>query len=342
MEKFRAYRVHTIDGKPVCRFEELTFDELDDGPVVIKTAFSAVNYKDAMAARGVGKNVRTHRPCVTGVDLSGVVVESRDDRFKPGTKVLVTNYKLGVDQDGGYAEYARVPGDWIVPLPEGLSLFEAMALGSSGLTAALAVERLESAGLTPAAGRVAITGSTGAVGSVAVDIFSSRGFEVIAVSSKHDQKSFLESIGAMEVLHSEKLFQDLSPLVPEMLWAGALDTVGGKYLDRVMALTKPYGKVAVAGMAVGYELSTTVLPWILRSVDTLGINISRQLAMPARRRLWKRLGSDLKPQHLEKIARPLPFERLDEVMDRFIEATTVGRIVVEIGEKAPPCNVRAD
>jgi acrylyl-CoA reductase (NADPH) len=335
MERFKAYRVHTIDGKAVCRFETLSIDDLDQGSVVIKTAYSAVTYKDAMAARGVGKNVRTDRPCVTGVDLSGVVVSSQDSRFREGDEVIVTNYKLGVEQDGGYADYARVPADWIVPLPKGLSLYEAMALGTSGLTAALAVERLESAGLKPEHGPVAVTGSTGGVGSLAVDLLAKRGFQVTAISGKQDQANYLKSIGAASILSSEELLADKSPLIANMLWAGGLDNVGGVYLDRLTARAKPHGKIAVAGMAAGAEIHTTVLPLILRSVDILGINVSRQLRMPERRQLWERLASDLKPRHLATIARPIPFEELDRTMDRFFKVTTVGRVVVEVGEQAP-------
>lgn len=335
MEKFKAYRVHTIAGKPVCRFETLSLDDLDPGAVVIKTAYSAVTYKDAMAARGVGKNVRTERPCVTGVDLSGTVVSSQDARYREGDRVVVTNYKLGVDQDGGYADYARVPADWIVSLPEGLTLYEAMALGTSGLTAALAVERLERAGLEPQQGPIAVTGSTGGVGSLAVDIFARRGFDVIAITGKKDQATYLRTIGAKSILASSELLADKAPLVARTLWAGGLDNVGGAYLDRLAARTSPHGKLAVAGMAVGAELKTTVLPWILRSIDILGINVSRQLQMSDRRRLWDRLGSDLKPRHLSAIARPIPFEALDEAMDRFFNVTTVGRVVVEVGENAP-------
>lgn len=335
MEHFKAYRVHTIDGKPVCRFEDLTLDDLDEGDVTIRVAYSAVTYKDAMAARGVGKNVRTDRPCVTGVDLSGEVVDSSDDRFRVGDKVIVTNYKLGVNQDGGYAEYARVPADWIVPLPDGLTEYEAMALGTSGLTAALAVERIEASGLTPSSGPIGISGATGGVGSTAVDIFSKRGFDVTAISGKADQYDFLRDLGATKIMTREDLFADKRPLVPEMLWAGAFDNVGGEYFDRLLARTMPHGKVASAGMAVSHEVSTSVLPFVLRSVDVLGINVSRQLAMPERKALWKRLGSDLKPRHIDIFARPIPFEELDAAMDKFFSVTTVGRVVVEVGEKAP-------
>ena len=334
MKTFKAYRVHTVDGKPVCKFEQLAMDDLDKGDVVIKTAYSAITYKDAMAARGVGKNVRTDRPCVTGVDLSGVVVSSVDARFREGDKVAVTNYKLGVDQDGGYADYARVPGDWIVPVPDGLSLYEAMGLGTSGLTAALAVDRLERAGVKPEHGLLAITGATGGVGSLAVGMFAKRGFEVAAISGKKEQEGFLRQIGAKEILSREDLLTDKAPLAPP-LFAAALDNVGGVYFDRLAARLQPYGKLAVAGMAVGAELSTTVLPWVLRAIDVLGINVSRQLHMEERKRLWKRMATDLKPNHLAAISRPIPFEKLDETMDHFFNVTVVGRIVVEVGSKAP-------
>ncbi|CAM9985883.1 unnamed protein product, partial [Phaeothamnion confervicola] len=263
MSPFKAFRVHTIDGKPVCRFEKLTLEELDPGPVVIKVAYSAITYKDAMAARGVGKNVRTDRPCVTGVDLSGEVVSSEDARFAKGDLVAVTNYKLGVEQDGGYAEYARVPADWIVPLPAGLSLYEAMGLGTSGLTAALAVDRLEAAGLTPQSGAVGITGATGGVGSLAVNMFAQRGYQVIAISGKRDQEPFMKSIGADSMLAREDFLRDRAALATP-LFAGALDNVGGVYFDRLAAKMQPFGKMAVAGMAVGAEVTTTVLPLILR------------------------------------------------------------------------------
>ena len=334
MTTFKAYRVHTVDGKPACKFEQLAMDDLDKGDVVIKTAYSAITYKDAMAARGVGKNVRTDRPCVTGVDLSGVVVSSVDPRFREGDKVAVTNYKLGVNQDGGYADYARVPGDWIVPLPDGLSLYEAMGLGTSGLTAALAVDRLEKAGVKPEHGLLAITGATGGVGSLAVDMFAKRGFEVAAISGKKEQEGFLRQIGARKILSREDLLNDKAPLAAPLFAAG-LDNVGGVYFDRLAAHLQPYGKLAVAGMAVGAELSTTVLPWVLRAIDVLGINVSRQLHMEERKRLWKRMATDLKPKHLAAISRPIPFEKLDETMDQFFNVTVVGRVVVEVGSKAP-------
>ncbi len=331
---FKAFRVHTVDDRPVCRFEQLTLDDIDPGPVVIRNAFSAVTYKDAMAARGVGKNVRTDRPCVTGVDLSGVVVASADSRFREGDRVAVTNYKLGTEHDGAYAEYARVPADWVVPLPGDLSLFEAMALGTSGLTAALAVDRLEKAGLTPSDGPVAVSGATGGVGSLAVDMLAKRGYEVVAISGKDSQKGYLLSIGASRVLSRAEFLARKGALVSNPPFAAAFDNVGGPMLDRLVAHAMPHGKVAIAGM-IDSALTTTVLPFVLRSVDILGINVSRQLAMPERRKLWGRMATDLKPRHLATIARAISFEDLDRAMDKFFDVTTVGRVVVEITEKAP-------
>jgi putative YhdH/YhfP family quinone oxidoreductase len=331
---FKAFRIHTIDGKPVCRFEELSMRDIDEGDVVIEVAYSAVNYKDAMAARGVGKNIRTNRACIGGVDLSGMVVSSADARFDAGDKVIVTNYELGTEHDGAYAAYACVPGDWVVPLPEELTLYEAMGLGTCGLTAGLALDRLERAGLSPTDGPVAITGATGGVGSLAVDIFSRRGYDVIAISGKKEQEGFLMSIGAKSVMSRAELLENRAVLAP--LWfAGALDNVGGEYLDRLAARLQPHGKLAVAGMAVGAELSTTVLPLILRAIDILGINVSRQLRMAERRRLWRRLATDMKPVHLDKTSRPIPFEALDDAMDKFFEQNSVGRVIVEVGAKAP-------
>lgn len=334
METFKAFRVHTIDGKPVCKFEQLTMDQIDPGPVVIRTAYSAITYKDAMAARGMGKNVRTDRPCVTGVDLSGVVVSSEDERFKEGHEVVVTNYQLGTLHDGAYADYARVPAEWIVPLPKGLSLYEAMGLGTSGLTAALAVDRFEKAGLKPGDGPVAVTGATGGVGSLAVDMLAGKGYEVVAISGKADQTDFLKAIGASRVVARDDFMKDKSSLVGSPPFAGALDNVGGAMLDRLAANLMPHGKVAVAGM-VGVELTTTVLPLVLRSIDILGINVSRQLKMPERRRLWERMATDLKPKHFDRICRPIPFTELDNTMDSFFKVSSVGRVVVEVGSKAP-------
>lgn len=332
MEKFKAFRVHTIDGKAVCRFEQLSMDDIDDGAVVIKVAYSAITYKDAMAARGMGKNVRTDRPCVTGVDLSGTVVESKDPQFAPGDRVAVTNYQLGTFHDGAYADYARVPAEWVVPLPDTLSLFEAMVLGTSGLTAALAVDRFQKAGVKPEDGPIGISGATGGVGSLAINMLSNLGYEVAAISGKKEQEGYLKEIGASQVILREEFMKDKSPMVSGAYMAAALDNVGGPFLERLCANMKPHGKVAIAGMVFA-ETTMSVLPFVLRSVDILGINVSRQLAMPERKKLWERMGTDLKLSKADRIANTIPFEDLDKRMDSFFDVSTVGRVVVEVTEK---------
>lgn len=332
MEKFKAFRVHTVSDRPVCKFEQLSFNDIDDGPVVIRVAYSAITYKDAMAARGVGKNVRTDRPCVTGVDLSGTVVSSADPRFKEGDRVAVTNYQLGTYHDGAYADYARVPAEWVVPLPDTLSLFEAMVLGTSGLTAALAIDRLQQAGVKPEHGPIAISGATGGVGSLAINMLVKLGHEVVAISGKPEQSGYLREIGASKILLRDDFMRDPAPMVSGAYFAAALDNVGGQFLDRLCANVKPHGKVAIAGM-VYVETKMTVLPFVLRSVDILGINVSRQLQMPERQRLWQRMGTDLKPTKPDVIAKVIPFEALDHTMDSFFDVSSVGRVVVEVTEQ---------
>lgn len=334
MNSFRAYRIHTGDEGAVGRFEQLTLDDIDSGEVVIRTAYSAVNYKDAMAARGIGKNIRADPPCIGGVDMSGVVVESGDARYRPGDRVIVTNFALGANHDGGYSEVVRVPADWIVPLPDGMSLREAMGLGSAGLTVALAVERLEAAGLTPDAGPVAVSGATGAVGSLAVDVLAGRGYRVTGITGKDDQHGYLRRIGAAEVLSRHTLAFD-KRMLGATRWAGAVDTVGMQMLDWLTKTMQFHGRVAVCGGAAGFALETNVLPFILRAVDYLGVNITRSLSREKRQDLWRSLAGEMRPHHLDKIVRVIPFDALPGAFDDLIAAKVAGRVVVEIGGESP-------
>lgn len=330
METFKALRTYT-DGSAVSqRFEQLTLDDIDAGDVVIRAAYSGVNYKDAMAAHGLGRNVRADPPCVGGVDVSGVVETSDDERFSPGDPVIVTNYALGVDHDGGYSEIVRVPGDWVVPLPDGLSLREAMILGSAGLCAALAIERLEQNGLSPGKGPVAVTGATGGVGSVAIDILARLGYQVTAITGKAGQADYLRGLGANDILLRGELPQQRR-FLGDTLWAGAVDNLGGETLVWLTKAMQPNSAVALCGLAESAQVPVSVMPFILRAVDYLGINISSAMDMPLRRHIWKRLASDLKPAHLEEVARMTPFDELPAVFDRLIESILTGRIVVEVG-----------
>lgn len=331
--RFSALRAYVVAGETKIQFDTLTLSDLDDGEVVVKVAYSGVGYRDAMAARGIGKNVRSDRPCVLGVDLSGVVESSRDPKYRPGDPVVATSYGLGASHDGGYAEYARVPTDWIVPLPAGLSLREAMAIGGPGLTAALAIDRMESAGLSPDSGPVAVSGATGGVGSLAIDMLSSRGYRVAAITGKAAAAEYLRSIGASEIIDRAKWMQG-GKAIGQPTWAGAIDTVGGEVLDMLAKTMLPHGRIAVCGMTAGYKLTTTVLPFILRSVDFLGINVGRAFSMAERLRIWKRAATDLRPKRLNTIVRPIPFSELPSIFHRFIESKIVGRVLVEIGSEA--------
>jgi acrylyl-CoA reductase (NADPH) len=330
VETFKALRTYTNGSAVSQRFERLTLDDIDAGDVVIRTAYSGVNYKDAMAAHGVGRNVRPDPPCVGGVDVSGVVEASDDERFSIGDSVIVTNYALGVDHDGGYSEIVRVPADWVVPLPEGLSLREAMVLGSAGLCAALAVERLEQNGMSPDNGPVAVTGATGGVGSVAIDILAQLGYRVTAITGKTDQSGYLRGLGADDILLRADLPKQRR-FLGDTLWAGAVDNLGGETLVWLTKAMQPHSAVALCGLAESAQIPASVMPFILRAVDYLGINISSAMDMPLRRHIWERLASDLKPAHLEDVARMTPFDDLPSVFDSLIESKLTGRIVVEIG-----------
>ena len=325
--KFRAYRVHANAEPRSTKLELLSASDLDPGELLVRVHFSSVNYKDAMAARGIGKNVRSDRPCVIGIDLAGIVAHSESPLFKVGDSVIATNYDLGVDHDGGYAEYARVPAAWAVPLPPHLSLRESMALGTAGLTAGHAVSRLEAAGLKPESGDVLVSGASGGVGSLAIDILARRGYRVVALSRKPDQENYLRRLGAAEVC-SPEVVGSKSFGVPS--WAAAIDSVGGTLLAGIMGRLQVNGRIAVCGMAASAQLETTVFPMILRGVDLLGINVSRALMSADRLALWGRLATDLKPAHLERIVTTIGLTELDAAFDRFINSQITGRVVVDL------------
>lgn len=331
MKTFRAYRIFEQDGKSGGRIVELSLDDLDPGEVVVRTHFAGVNYKDALAATGAGKVIRRF-PCVGGVDVSGVVESSTDARYKPGDQVLVTGYMMGVAHDGGFAEYARVPADWVVPLPVNLSLFDAMALGTAGFTAALAIHRLEQNELTPDKGKVIVTGATGGVGSLSIRMLSQLGYKVVALTGKPVEKDYLTSLGASEVLlRSEIDFASKRPLERE-LWAGALDSVGGDTLSWLTRTMQQNGSIACFGNAGGLELHTSVFPFILRGVKLLGVD-SSATGMPLRKLLWQRLAGDLRIDSFEKIAHRIALDDLPQVCATMIAGGAHGRSVVEFAPK---------
>ncbi|MBI5891640.1 MAG: YhdH/YhfP family quinone oxidoreductase [Nitrosomonadales bacterium] len=327
MTAFNAYRIFEENGKSIGRFVELSLDDIDPGTVVIRTHYSGVNYKDALAATGAGKVVRRF-PCVGGVDAAGVVESTQDARFKVGDRVLVTGYEMGVAHDGGFAEYVRVPADWVVPLPSGLSLFDAMALGTAGFTAALSIHRLEQNELTPEKGKVVVTGATGGVGSLAVRMLSQLGYQVVALTGKPAQEEYLRSLGASEILLRSKIdFTSQRPL-ERAQWAGALDAVGGDTLSWLTRSMQQNGAIASFGNAGGLELHTSIFPFILRGIKLLGVD-SAATRMPLRKQMWQRLAGDLRLDRYDLIAHRIALSDLPEVCARLIDGVSHGRSVVE-------------
>ena len=327
MNPFKAYLIKQKDGKIVAGFTQLGEDQLDKGEVTIRITHSSVNYKDALAATGAGRIIRRY-PCVGGIDMAGIVAKTTDARFKEGDEVIATSYDIGVAHHGGYAEYGRVPADWVVPLPHGLSLHDSMALGTAGYTAALGVVRMEENGLKPANGRVIVSGATGGVGSIAVDILSGLGYEVVALTGKESQADYLKGLGAKEVMLRSSL--DLSKIKPleKMLWAGAVDNLGGEVLAWMASNMQQNGVIASIGLAASMNLNTTVAPFILRGASLLGID-SGYTAMPLRRKVWERLAGDMRPAHLAGMTRTVKLADLPGVFDPFIKGQAHGRVVVD-------------
>ncbi len=330
MQAFKAYRIHNDDGKISARFESISVDDLTEGDVVIRSAFSDVNYKDALAATGTGKILRKY-PLVGGIDVSGRVETSASDRFKPGDPVVVCGCELSEIRDGGYAEYVRVPADCAVAIPDGLSEFDAMAIGTAGFTAALAVQRMENNGQTPEHGPILVTGATGGVGSIAIDILSGAGYDVVAYTGKKSAEEYLIGLGASRVLLREETDLGKRPL-ERAEWGGAVDNLGGDVLTWLTRSTKPFGNIASIGLAASHELNTTVMPFILRGVSLLGIN-SVLCSASMRQSAWQRLGSDLRPRYLDRIVtQRVAFADLPGVFDDYIHGKVTGRTVVSIAE----------
>ncbi len=328
MDNFRAFRIDEQDGKIVAGFRTLKLDDLTAGNVVVRVTHSTINYKDALAATGKGRILRRH-PLNGGIDFAGVVVSSEDSEFQPGTDVLMNGCGLSETVDGGYSEYARVDSDGLVPLPDGMSRLDAMRIGTAGYTAALAIHRMEQNGQAPDLGPVAVTGATGGVGSIAIDMLAGRGYEVVAVTGKAAEADYLKSIGARDILLRDDIDFGKRPL-EKATWAGAIDNLGGDYLAWLTRTMKYGGNIASIGLAASPQLQTTVVPFILRAVCLLGIN-SVDTPRALRRAVWQRIGGDLQPRHLAAIGeRIIPFDELPDAFQAYIDGTVTGRTVVEI------------
>jgi NADPH2:quinone reductase len=328
MTPFQAYRIHETDGRIVARFDQVTLDDLGPGDVVVRVEYSDINYKDALAATGAGRILRKY-PLVGGIDLAGTVIRSSDPRFAAGQHVLVTGCGLSETHDGGYAEYARLNGDWVIPLPAGMTTMDAMKIGTAGFTAALAIHRMEQNGQAPANGPVVVTGATGGVGSIAISMLAGRGYEVVAVSGKPEADEYLRGIGAARILRRQEINPGSKPM-EKALWAGAVDNVGGELLTWLTRTTDQWGNIASIGLAGGAELRTTVMPFILRGVNLLGIN-SVLTPRATRLQVWTRIAGDLRPAQLDRICTKLvPFAELPGQFDDYLKGRVTGRAVVKI------------
>lgn len=324
----RSYRAYRMQQSSSGQIEDLNWDDLATGEVIIETHFSSLNYKDALAVTGKGKILKRF-PLVPGIDVAGTVVSTKGGALQKGDSVLVTGCGIGENQDGGYAEFVSVPEASVVPLPKGMSLEESMLLGTAGFTAALCLYRLEQNGQTPQKGPIVITGASGGVGSIATDLLSSQGYEVWAISGKAEAQKFLSELGARKVMAPAQLELGTKPL-ESVRFAGAVDNVGGEMLSGILRHVELWGNVASVGLTGGAEFEASVMPFILRGVSLLGIS-SNNCPLPLRQELWRRLAGLWKPKHLKKIHnRTISLEQLPKASQDLLDRKVMGRILLDL------------
>ncbi|MBM5695831.1 acryloyl-CoA reductase [Listeria seeligeri] len=328
MKSFQALFIEKEEQDTSLHFRDTTIDELPENDITIEVHYSGINYKDGLAVLPDGKIVSEY-PFIPGIDASGVVVETKSDRFQVGDEVIVTSYDFGVSYFGGYSEFIRVPADWVVPLPAGLSLKEAMILGTAGFTAALSVDALEFSGVTPTDGKIAVSGATGGVGSLSSAILSKRNYQVVASSNKADAVEFLQKFGVSEVVTREAFQPEKIRALDKQLFAGAIDCVGGKPLAYLLTAVQYGGAVTTCGMSAGGKLDTTVFPFILRGIQLFGID-SVLCPMPKRERIWNRLATDYKLANLNELATEIPFSELPTALHQVMNGGVTGRYLVKI------------
>lgn len=328
MNSFNALVADKIDENTEMRIKEMQVDELTEGEVLIDVHYSSVNYKDGMVA-AMGQ-IADEFPIIPGIDLAGEVIESSDDRYKKGDPVIATSYKIGTGIPGGFSQLARIPADWIVPLPEGMTLKESMELGTAGLTAGISIKKLESVGVIPENGPVLVAGATGGTGSLSVNMLAALGYEVVASTGSMDEAEYLKSIGASKVIHRDEVAnQDVKPVgKPE--YQAAIDPVGGKTTEYIIKHIQPEGALATFGLVAGIEVNTTVLPFIGRGIHWVGAD-SVNYPMKLRKEVWKRLASELKPDILNKeVVNEVSLDELPEVLHDIIDGKVKGRTIVNL------------
>lgn len=328
MNNFNAFRIHRVDKQIKAGYGKLNIDDLTGGDAIVRVEWSGINYKDALAATGKGAILRQF-PLNGGIDLSGTIVESSAANFRIGDKVLVCGCGLSETADGGYSEYARIKAGCLVPLPDGMTTREAMAIGTAGFTAAMAVVRMQENRQSPEMGPIVVTGATGGVGCLAIDMLASNGYEVVAFTGKSDQHEFLSVLGASDFIDRHSIEMGEKPL-ERATWGGAVDNAGGNTLAWLARTTKPWGNIASIGLVDDYRLNTTVMPFILRGVSLLGIN-SIEMSSDYRAYIWSQIGQDLKPRHLDKIVtREIDFDQLGDAFKDYLDGSNTGRTVVKI------------
>ena len=327
--RFSAFRIHADDAPHRAGIEQLALDDLSPGEVVVKAAYSSVNYKDALAGTGAGRILRSS-PLVGGIDVAGYVAASSDPSFREGDAVLCTGCGLSETRDGGYSEFVRLDSRWTIPLPAGLTLREAMVLGTAGFTAGLALYRMQQNGQSPERGPIVVTGATGGVGMLAIDVLTRAGYEAHAITGKIEHLDFLTSLGARQVVSRHNLHWGQRPL-ENATWAGAIDNVGDEMLAGLTRVIQPYGNIASCGLAGGTALATTVMPFIIRGVSLLGI-ASAGTARDIREQVWTHLADDWKPAHLDAICtKEVTLDELSSVFGTMLQGGSFGRTLVRIG-----------
>lgn len=329
MTGFQAFWVEKTDDGVRHSVIERSIDDLPEGEVLIKVAYSSLNYKDALSAKGMPGVTRSY-PHTPGIDAAGTVEKSTSDLFKGGDEVIVIGFDLGMNTPGGYGGYIRVPASWITPLPAGMTLRESMILGTAGLTAALCLDKLMTMGAAPSDGPVVVTGASGGVGSVAVALLSKLGFDVVASSGKADKIDYLMGLGANEVIGREALSGENPRPLGSMDWGHAIDTVGGEILGNVIKSLKYGGSVAICGLVASPAFTTTVLPFILRNVNVLGVD-SVELPIQEKTRVWNLLAGNWKPETLEDMATEIGLDGLPDAIEAIFEGKVTGRTLVSHG-----------
>jgi len=324
--EFKAWRVEETEDGFKGSVQTRKVADLPEGDVLVRVTHSSLNYKDALSASGNRGVTRTY-PHTPGVDAAGEVVASSADSVVPGSQVIVTGYDLGMNTDGGFGEYIRVPAEWCVPMPSGWDARTAMIYGTAGLTAGLCVQKLLRMGATPEQGKVAVTGATGAVGTVAVELLANLGFDVVAISGKADHAAQLRELGAAEVVGRDALSEEKKPLL-RPVFANAVDTVGGTPLAELLKRIQPGGSVAICGLVAGPQLATTVFPFILRGVNLLGVD-SVEIPRADKEAIWQKLAGPWKCPKTEASARDIGRSQLDACLKAFLAGTSSGKLVLD-------------